>query len=264
VGRIDLNGFDLAYTDSGAGPPVLLLHAFPLSSAMWAPQVDALAGDWRVVAVDLKGFGGSSAPRDPAAYSMDSYAEEILALTLHLHLDRVTVVGLSMGGYVAFALMRRQPEVVAALVLADTRSEADDDDARARRTKQQEQVREEGTEPVIESLVPALLGSTTRRRRPDLVAHARALMDNPADGYVGALEAMKNRPDSSSLLGSIRVPTLVVVGEEDALTPPETARRTHERIRASRLAELSGAGHLSSLEAPGAFNRALVAFLDEL
>lgn len=253
------------YVDVGAGgPAVLLLHAFPFHSGMWEPQVEALADRHRLVVPDLKGFGASDAPDDVSAYSMASYADEVAGLLATLELEQVAVVGLSMGGYVAFSLLTRHRPLVSALVLADTRADPDSHQVLERRTNQQRTVREEGTGPVIEALLDTLLADHTKQHRPEVVDRARRLMDNPPAGFVGALEAMKSRPDASSQLDSIDVPTLVVVGEEDKPSPPEVAETMHERIRGSRLAVLPDAGHLTNLEVPGPFNQAVGEFLAEL
>ena len=255
-------GVNLNYTDTdGTGTPVLLLHAFPLHSGMWEPQVEALGERYRIIAPDLKGFGDSDAPEHPSSYSMDAYADELAALLDELSVERAVVVGLSMGGYIALAMTRRRPDAIAALVLADTRAEADPPEGVEKRTNQQNQVREQGTSGLIEALPNALLGGTTRAKKPDVVKTVTELMDNPAAGFIGALEAMKNRPDSTGQLASITLPTLVIVGEEDTLTPPEAARRLHEGIAGSRLAVLPEAGHISNLESPEAFTGALAEFL---
>ncbi|MGH2820703.1 MAG: alpha/beta fold hydrolase [Actinomycetota bacterium] len=255
----------LGYLDTGGGgEPVLLVHAFPLSSRMWGPQVEALSDRWRLIAPDLKGFGDSDAPEDPSAYSVEAYADDVAGLLDHLGLDRAPVVGLSMGGYIAFALLRRHPRRIAALVLADTRPEADPPERIEARTNQQGQVAEGRLGEVQEALIGALLAPTTLDAKPDVVARVRGLMDNPPAGYIGALEALKGRPDSTGDLARIDVPTLVVVGEEDGLAPPEAARSMHEHIGGSRLVVIPQAGHLSNLEAPDAFNGALAEFLREL
>lgn len=231
---------------------------------MWESQLDALSPRWRVVAPDLKGFGGSDSPDDPSAYSMEAYADEVAALLDELGLDRVALAGLSMGGYVAFAFLRRHRHRLAALVLADTRPEADAPEVLERRTNQQRQVADEGTEGVIEALLSGLLSEHTRTEKPDVVERARRLMDNPSAGFVGALAAMKRRTDATAELEAIDVPTLVVVGEEDGVSPPSVAEAMCQRIPACRLATMLRAGHLSNLEAPEAFNEALLSFLADL
>ncbi len=255
----------IEYLDTGgAGTPVLLVHAFPLRAQMWEPQLESLGDRWRFIAPDLMGFGASDAPDDASGYSVDSFAGDLKAVLDELGIDRVVLAGLSLGGYVAFAFLRKYRPAVSALVLADTRAEADAPEAIEKRTNQQGIVREQGPGALTEGLVGALLGEPTREKKPDVVATVRSLMENPAAGYAGALEAMKGRPDSTPDLTSIDVPTLIVVGENDALTPPELSRKMHEHIGGSRLVVIPEAGHLSNLEAPEAFNGALAEFLSGL
>lgn len=263
--RATIDDLELEYIDTGGdGAAVLVLHAFPLNSGMWEPQIEALGDRYRIIAPDLKGFGASSAPEDPSEYSMDAYADEVKGLLDHLGLDRVVLVGLSMGGYVAFAFWRRHRNAVEALVLADTRAEADPPEGVEKRTNQQQTVVEQGIAPLVEVLPGALLGETTRNKKEDVVRRAKALMDNPGAGYVGALEAMKQRPDSTGDLAAISVSTLILVGEEDTLTPPEFSRKMHEHIGGSRLVVIPEAGHISNMETPDAFSGALAEFLGGL
>jgi 3-oxoadipate enol-lactonase len=253
----------LEYIDTGGeSEPVLLLHAFPLNKAQWEPQVRALGDRFRLVAIDLKGFGESDAPEGRGNYSMDDYAREVKAVLDDLGAPQATLVGLSMGGYIAFAFRRLFPAAVSALVLADTRAEADPPEGVEKRSNQQDQVEKEGTAGLIEAMPAALLGEKTRANKPDVVEEVRRLMSNSPAGYVGALEAMKTRPDSTGDLASIDVTTLIVVGEEDTLTPPDFSRSMHEAIGGSRLVVIPEAGHLSNLEAPDAFNGALAEFLE--
>lgn len=259
------NGFKLNYVDTGGdGTPVLLVHGFPLNLEMWRPQIDALGQRWRLIVPDLKGAGGSEGPDDPAEYTMDSYADELRALLDELDVDKVVLTGLSMGGYVVFAFLRKYPERVAALVLADTRAEADPPEGIEKRTKQQDQVRAEGTAGLIDALSGALLGEKTRTSNPNVVETARAVMDNPPRSFIGELEAMKGRPDSTPDLTTISVPTLIIVGEEDGVTPPDASRKMHEHIAGSQLVVIPDVGHLSNLESPEAFNSALEDFLSRL
>ena len=169
-----------------------------------------------------------------------------------------------MGGYVAFAFLRKYPQMVSALVLADTRAEADPPEGVQKRTTQQEQVRSEGIDGLVEALTGALLSESTKQKRPDVAKTVRAVMDNPARSFIGELEAMKARPDSTDGLASISVPTLIIVGEDDAVTPPDAARKMHEHISGSTLVVVPEAGHLSNLEAPDTFNGALAEFLTPL
>ena len=261
--EITAAGHKLHYTDTGGnGAPVLLLHAFPLSSAMWEPQIEALADRFRFIAPDLTGFGGSDAPDE--GYSMERWAGEVKAVLDELGLDKVVLVGLSMGGYLAFECLRRFPERFSAIVLADTKAEADPPEGVEKRTSQQGMVRDGKRDELIGALVGALLGDATTSKKPDVVEKVKTLMDNPPAGFIGALESMKNRPDSAAELSAIKVPTLIIVGENDAVTPPDASRKMHENISGSRLVVLPESGHLSNLEAPEAFNGALAEFLGAL
>lgn len=262
---INVAGTKLAYTDSGgSGTTVLALHAFPLNSAMWEGQIETLGDRFRFIAPDLTGFGDSDAPEGRDLYSMENWAILLEALLDELGLDKVVLMGLSMGGYLAFELLRRNSGRFSALVLADTKSEADPPAGVEKRSKQQEMVEGGGRDELIGALTGALLGGATTENKPDVVEKVRSLMDNPAAGFVGALEAMKKRPDSTDELSRIDVPTLIIVGEQDGVTPPEASRAMHERIGGSQLVVIPDAGHLSNLEAPEAFNGALAEFLAKL
>jgi 3-oxoadipate enol-lactonase len=237
--------------------PVVFLHAFPLNAAMWRGQVEALAGR-RTLAPDFPGFGG----RAPGEATLDHFARAALADMDAAGIQRAVVVGLSMGGYVAFRLHDIAPERVAAMVLADTRAGADDEAGRAKRTAQAARVREEGVSWMADALLPALLGATTRQERPGVVAAASALISAAdPEGVARALEAMRDRPDSTAGLERIRVPVLALAGEEDTLTPVSEARVIAGSVPDGRLEVVAGAGHLSNLEAPEAFDRALREFL---
>ncbi len=259
----EVDGVRLHYVDAGSGEPALvLLHAFPLHAGMWEPQVAHLSRQRRVVTPDLLGFGQSDAPESMYRYTMLGSADLLAGLLDHLGLDRAVVAGLSMGGYVAFAFLRQYPERVAGLILADTRAAADTAEAFERRTDQQDQVARVGTAALVETLLEGLLCEHTRTSRLELVERVRRLMAaNPPAGFIGALEAMKHRADATEELAGIAVPTLVLVGDDDALSPPEVAKAMQERIPGSELVVLPGAGHLSSLEAADEFNAAVADFL---
>jgi pimeloyl-ACP methyl ester carboxylesterase len=262
---LEVDGARIHYLDKGTGEPALvLLHAFPLHSGMWAPQFEALSTDWRVVAPDFLGFGGSDAPDSLFRSTLVGFADLVAGLLDGLGLDEVVLGGLSMGGYVSFAFLRQYAERVVGLILADTRAAADTQEAFDRRTEQQDQVARIGTATLIEVLLAGLLSEDTRANRLDLVEQVRRLMANPAAGYIGGLEAMKHRPDATAELAGIAVPTLVLVGEDDAPSPPDVVRAMQERIPKSELAVLPNAGHLSNLEAAEEFNAAVAGFLARL
>ena len=263
---VEVEGVRLHYVDVGVGdPPVVLLHAFPLHSDMWAAQVACLAAGHRVIVPDLVGFGKSDAPDDPDAYSMAGYVRQVVALVEELALGPIVLGGLSMGGYVAFSLIARNRDLLAGLILADTRAGRDMPDVLQRRTDQQEQVRQGQTEALVETLLPGLLAPATLENRPLLVEQVRRIMlSNPPAGIIGGLEAMKGRPDSLPHLATLKVPTLAIVGDQDGPSPPGVVRVWQERIPGSQLVVIPDAGHLSNMESPEAFNEAVTDFLDAL
>jgi 3-oxoadipate enol-lactonase len=241
---------------------VVLLHAFPLSSTLWRPQMDRVPTGWRFVAPDLPGFGASVLP---AARTMDAMAREVLNVLDEQGIDRAVIGGMSMGGYVTLALYRLAPERFVGMVLADTRATADTDQQKEARRKMIETVREQGPGAVADEMMPKLLGETSQRERPDVASKVREMIEGNSRGAIaGAVEAMMTRPDSRPLLSQITVPTLIVCGEEDVLTPPSDSTALHDGIPDSRLVQIPRAGHLSSIEAPEEFSFALNAFLGEL
>ena len=249
---------------SGAGTPLVLLHAFPLDGRMWAPQVEALAGHYQVIVPDLRGFG---AARDQAVEQagMDLLADDVARLLDDRGLDRVVLGGLSLGGYVALAFMRRHAERVSGLVLLDTTATSDSDQAREDRLKMAERVMAEGNGFVPEAMLPKLLGETSREHRLELVEKVTALIrEQPPEAIAGAQRGMAARPATTDVLGSVRVPTLVVTGEEDAVTGPEVGRDLAAGIPGARFLLVEEAGHLSNLEQPEVVNEALLDFLAPL
>lgn len=254
-----VNSVRITYHDTGSGPAVLLVHAFPLSSDMWQAQIDALAADYRVIAPDLRGFGASEYGTE--AVSIDHYAADLAALLDSLGIQDVAYCGLSMGGYIAFAFLRRYRERVRALVLADTRAGPDTEEARAKRQTNALRAEEEGTGPLADEQIPAMVAGTTG---PGVRNQMRAMfLAASRQGTAGALRAMAARPDSRSLLATIDIPTLIIVGEQDSLTPPDEARAMHTAVANSTLVTIPDAGHLSAMEQPDAFNTALRRFLAE-
>lgn len=247
----------------GPGTPVVLLHAFPLNGRMWEPQVAALAGERRLITPDYPGFG--RAPRTPAQPDVRYYAEEVRSLLDRLELERVVLGGLSMGGYVAFECLRLFPERVAALVLADTRPDPDTEEAKENRRRLARRVAEEGVGVLAETQPERLLSPRTLREKPEVVERVKGMiLESTPGGVVAALGAMRDRPDSTPLLEKIRVPTLVIGGEDDGISPPEVTARMAKRIPEARHVVLPEAGHLSSLEAPEGFNAALRELLENL
>ncbi|WP_047864833.1 alpha/beta fold hydrolase [Rubrobacter aplysinae] len=248
----------------GSKDPLVLLHAFPLHGGMWEPQLEALAESRRVILPDYPGFGRAASEPVPAVPEMGYYAEALRELLDRLGLERVVLGGISMGGYVAFAALRGFPERISGLILADTNAAPDTEEARRGRNETAALIAESGVGILPGLLTERLLSEHTRRESPQTVERVQQMMlDSSPDGVVAALGALRERPDSTPLLGEIRVPTLVVGGEEDALSPPETMAGMADAIPDSRHVVLSEAGHLSNLESPGKFSAALSGFLEE-
>lgn len=242
--------------DPSSDRVVVWLHAFPVSSAMWTDQLDSVPGGWRMIAPDLAGFGGTTDHTDRP--SIDDFARDVEHLLDGLSLEQVVLGGLSMGGYAAFAVHRLAPQRLRGLILADTKSTADTAAARQGREAMLQVVDERGSVGVADEMLPKLLGGTTRRARPSIDARVRALVAaNSAAGLRRAIVRLRDRPDASPQLPDIRVPVLVIVGEEDAVTPVDDARAIVTGTPDARLAILPEAGHLSNIENPASFNAAL-------
>ncbi len=250
---------------SAATSTLILIHAFPMSADQWLPQLAKVTPGWRVVAPDLRGFRGaesSAAEKVPDGMTVDRYAADVLALMDHLEIASAVVGGLSMGGYVAFAMVRQASARVAGLVLANTRATPDSQEGRDNRNRLIEMVRKDGAEAIVRVMLPKLLGETTWREQPDLAqAVGRMVRANTREAIVAALAALRDRPDSTPLLSSIDCPALIVAGDEDAVIPRADAEAMHTRITGSTLAMLPRVGHLANLEDPRGFTDALSQFL---
>jgi pimeloyl-ACP methyl ester carboxylesterase len=262
IATAQVNGITVGYDDAGSGLPVLFLHGFPHDRALWAQQRTALAPRVRCIAPDLRGFGATSLQ---GPYSMDQYADDAAALLDALDFESAVVCGLSMGGYIALALWRRYPERVRALVLCDTKAPADSTEARAGRDGMIQLAQSDGAGAVADKLLAGMISNRTRERQPGLEADVRQMMARqPVEGIVGALAAMRDRPDALATVRSITVPTLILVGDDDLLTPPREARAMLAALPAEAegtLVVVEGSGHLSSLERPAAVTHALADFL---
>jgi 3-oxoadipate enol-lactonase len=258
--KLRVDGGELAYAVSGDGPALLLLHAFPLGLFMWDAQAEALAATHRVIRFDARGFGGSDSNHGPL--TMERIADDAAALLDHLGVSRAVVGGCSMGGYAALAFVRRHPQRLAGLVLQDTRAGADSEDARTGRAALAAKVLAEGASAAEAAFLPKLLGETTKREQPALVAQLRErILATPPQAIADALHGLAARTDSRPTLAEVRVPTLVLVGAEDVLTPPAESEAMAAAIPGARLEVVPRAGHLANLERPDVVNAALAAFL---
>jgi 3-oxoadipate enol-lactonase len=257
-----VNGIELAYDDSGAGLPVLFLHAFPLHRAMWEYQVNTLLSEqrFRLVTLDWRGFGESEIIAGVS--TMEGFADDVVALMDTLGMQQAVFCGLSMGGYVAFALLRKYAERVKALVLADTKPEADSEEAKANREQVAKLALEVGTDAIADLQVPRLLAASTREQQPEVEVSVRRMIGGATpQGIAAAARGMALRADATDLLAHITCPTLVLVGEQDAVTPPTLAQQYAAQITGVRFAVIPQAGHLSNLEQPRVFTDLLRQFL---
>jgi 3-oxoadipate enol-lactonase len=255
----------LAYIDTRDDPVVVLLHGFPFDRTMWVEQVRSLGASYRVIAPDLRGHGASSAP--DGAYTMDELADDVIELLDALEVRRPVVVGgLSMGGYVALSLVLRHPERIAALMLMDTRAVADTPEAaKVREETAQKVVRERNARTLIDTMIPRVFGKTTLERQPKKVEPILAVMERTSvTGIAGTLRGMALRPDRRPDLCRIAVPTLVLVGADDVISPPAEAREIAAAIPLARLEVIPSAGHLAPYENPQAANAVILDFLGGL
>lgn len=258
---IEVSGVCFRVADEGSGPVILLVHGFPLDHTMWSSQIEEFSKTNRVIAPDLRGFGGT----DGALYSvsMEQYADDLVALLEALHADKpITFCGLSMGGYVGWQFALRHPKWLGRLILCDTRSVADSAEAASNRLKMAEIVTKEGPEPIAWAMMPKLFAPTTSERRPELTEQIRrtVLATNPI-AIAAAHRGMAVRPDVSSFLPTLHVPTLVIVGEYDVISPPAEMKAFSDAMPNARFAVISNAGHMAPIENPSEVNQVIHEFL---
>ena len=257
---IRIDDIQIAYTDAGVGRPVVLIHGYPFNRSLWNEQVAALSTSYRVIVPDLRGFGESDATPGPA--TMNRMAQDVAELMEHLEITRADIGGLSMGGYVALAFYKQFPSRVRALILADTRAQADSEEAKQTRAQQAEKALSEGMAGIADAMLPKLLTPETVSKRPEVVKRVRDMMlKTKPEGAASALLGMAEREDQTDLLSRITSKTLIVVGAEDAITPVADSEKMHNAIAGSRLVVLENAGHVSNLEQTEKFNEALMEFL---
>ena len=258
-----VNGITIAYSDEGAGLPIVFLHAFPLNRTMWVTQEHALSSQFRVITIDLRGHGESDAPL--WRYTLDQSADDVCALLDHLAIQQALFVGLSMGGYILFAFYRRYADRVKGLILADTRAQADTAEGKDGRFQMAQTAYKKGPSAIADIMIPKLLSPVTVQTKPELVRQVRAMIEgNQLSGIAGDLMAMAERPDSVQLLSQITCPAQIIVGERDQATPPFDAHLMADHIPAARLAIIPGAAHLSNLEQPVTFRALVGAFVSGL
>lgn len=261
--RTLINGISLAYDDRGRGLSLLLIHGFPLSRGMWAPQIEALSGEFRIIAPDLRGFGESDAP--PPPYSMSLFADDMIGLLDHLGIDRAVVCGMSMGGYVLMNMLDRYPERVKAACFMVTRGGADDAAGKERRLTLAGEVLAKGTQIVSDAFSKVLFSARAGEGRMELAGEVCRLMaQSSPQGLAGGLLAMRERPDFTPRLAGVKVPALVIGAEFDQAIPPQESRLLAENLPDARLVIVPDAGHMAGMENPVVVNRELYRFLAAL
>ncbi len=254
----------MRHDDIGQGKPLVLLHGWPLSAAMWRPQIETLPQVCRLIVPDLRGFGGT--PGFEGTPSLEQMADDVHALLdrIPIH-EKIVLAGLSMGGYVALAFARKHGARLRGLILADTRAEADSAEGKANRDKMIAFAEQHTGADVIDQLIPKLLAPRTVQDHPEMVDELRRIgAAQSRAGIIGGARALRDRPDQTPFLGEIKTPTLVIVGSEDALTPPAMSQTLAAGIKGAKLVTIPGAGHMSNLEQPALFNDAVRRFLQTL
>jgi 3-oxoadipate enol-lactonase len=257
----NLNGVDLVWAEKGNGAPLLLLHGFPLNRSMWEPQINFFADYYRVIAPDLRGFGKTALAQNNVN-TMELFAEDIAALLDYCGVEKAHVMGLSMGGYISFALYRQFPQKVKSLILADTKAEGDTPEVRKGRYELAEKVKIEGSKAATDGMLPKMFAPANNARMPQVVAIVEAMINhtNP-NTIIATLPGLAERLDSTETLRQIQVPTLVIHGIEDVLMPVAKAEAMTAHIPNAQFVVVPEAGHLSNLENPAFFNQQVLDFL---
>lgn len=260
--KITVNGLTMNYQERGLpqGLPVVFVHGFPFSHAMWDPQMMALPQEIRAISYDVRGHGLSDA--GDGQFSIEFFVDDLIGLLDHLGIKQAVVCGLSMGGYIALRTVERHPERIRALVLCDTRSEADGNEAKVKRAGQAKTVKQTGSKTFAEGFVKAVFAPATFQSNPRAVEAIQSVIaDTAPRAIAGTLLALAARTDTTASLSAIKVPTLIMVGELDTLTPPAASESMHKLIKGSSLHVIPQAAHMSNMENAGVFNRHLIEFL---
>ena len=261
---ITINNEKMNYIEAGRGLPLVLVHGFPLDNRIWESQLSTLSDKYRVITPDLPGFGHSQPP--PARpFTMESLADTLHGFLTQLKATPCVLAGFSMGGYMSFAYERKYPTTLKALILIDTKAEADTPDGKAGRNKMIETARTGGSKPIAATMLPKMLTPQTIQSRPQLVQQVTSIMEScPAQTIEYALGAMRDRSDYRDCCPSVAIPTAILVGDADAITPPAVAEAMNKSIPHSKLTIIKGAGHLSPMEQPEQVNQAIRQFLSTI
>lgn len=259
---VTINGVPVNYVEVGDrnAMPVLLVHGFPFSHEMWTPQLEIVGKTYRAIAYDVRGHGLSYV--GDGQYTIEGHVDDLIALLDHLGIAKAVIVGLSMGGYIALRALERNAGRFRAAVLCDTRSEADTNEARLKRAAGVAGVKKDGSRKFAEGFVQAIFAPQTITAKPDVVETIRTIISHtPPLSIAGTLLALAGRTDTTASLASLSIPTMILVGEHDAITPPSSARMLHQNIRGSEMHVVPHAAHMSNMENPEFFNEKLLAFL---
>jgi 3-oxoadipate enol-lactonase len=262
--KTSVNGAELYYEDTGkpTGVPIVLIHGFPFSHEMWRPQVEPLQDRFRVIAYDVRGHGRSEV--GDGQYTIELFVDDLIGLLDHLKVEEAVLCGLSMSGYIALRAVERNPERCRVLILCDTSSEADTNEAKLRRAASMRTVKRDGVKAYAEAFVKAVFAPESLAEKPEIVAMIRAIIEsNSALAIFGTLLALAGRTETTSSLPKFEVPTLILVGELDKLTPPSLSMKMRDNLRNAELHVIPGAAHMSNLENPEEFNGRLLSFLDK-
>ena len=252
-----------SYIDRGKGFPILFVHAFPLNHKMWMPQMEYLQKFYRVIAFDMHGFG--NAPSVDHPLSIEDYADEIIDLLDHLGIEQCIVAGLSLGGYIVFALLKKYPNRFRGAILANTRAGADSDEAKNTRFAQATEIRAIGMKTFIDTMVNRLVGEYSKQNRKPVQLSLRTIMEQALpEATARMLEAMAARPDSLDALDNLSIPVCLVCGEEDTITPVAEMERIHQKLSNAEFHVLPRCGHLTNMEDADAFNRIIKEFSDRI
>jgi 3-oxoadipate enol-lactonase len=263
--KIRLNGTTTNYTERGLpqGTPVVFVHGFPFDHTMWEPQMRALPNHFRAITYDVRGHGGSDV--GDGQYTIEFFVDDLVALLDHLVIEKAILCGLSMGGYIALRAFERHPERIKALVLCDTKSEADTNEGKIKRSSTLKSVKTDGVAIFADDFVKAVFAPQTIQTHPEILETIKGtIRANSPLGICGAALAMAARTDTTGILPTIKVPTLILVGEHDTLTPPSVAEAMHRQIAGSEFHAISAAAHMSNLENAPEFNRHLIDFLNRI
>lgn len=258
---VKVNGFNLSYDDLGEGPvPIVFLHGFPFNKSMWELQLDFLKTTNRVIACDIRGFGKSK--DEESHLEMDLFANDLILFIDSLGLEKVILCGLSMGGFIALNAMKRFPSRFEALILCDTQCIADSYDVKVKRYETIEEIKEYGVSNFNEGFIKKVFHEDSLTNKPELVEQLRSVVfSNSQHIIIQGLTALAERSETCSFLDEISIPTLIICGREDAVTPLDESKYMSKNIKGSVLHVINNAGHVSNLEEPAKFNKLLRNFL---